>query len=342
MKVIVRGLKLYRSKGKTYCYHRATGVRIHAQPGTPEFFSEIESLAQRAKIVTPRAGTLGGLFAAYRASAKFNGLAQRTQSDYRRVIGWLSPMDGLPLVTIDPPFARKLRDKAQNAHGFRFANYVLSVLSAALSWGTEYDHTAANPIKGQVAKVRRPKDMPRKNRPWSLAERDTVLSLAPMHLKVPLALMRYAGLRTGDALILSRSAFDGTAIELRTRKTGQEVWLPCPRPLCAVLNAAKAGNSDATTLSVNSSGVPWTGNGFRSSLAKFLARLYAEGKVGPGLSPHGLRHSVAVDLRELGFDERDIADYLGQSEVETARGYARGADLRRKMKVMVARLDAGS
>jgi hypothetical protein len=41
---------------------------------------------------------------------------------------------------------------------------------------------------------------------------------------------------------------------------------------------------------------------------------------------------VAVILRECGFDERTIADALGQRTIEMARLYARGADLTRKME----------
>jgi hypothetical protein len=40
---------------------------------------------------------------------------------------------------------------------------------------------------------------------------------------------------------------------------------------------------------------------------------------------------VAVILRECGFDERTIADALGQKTIEMARHYARGADLTKKM-----------
>jgi integrase len=255
------------------------------------------------------------------------------------MMDWLAPLDEMPLAEITPPLARQLRDKAYKSGGYRFANYVLAVLSAALSWGAELGHITENPIRGRIRKATRPKGMPYRNRPWSVAERDLVLKEAPFHLMVPLAIMRWTGLRTGDALSLPRKAYDGTAIEIRTGKTGQLVWLPCPRPLRAILDEALTRNANSTTFAINSSNIPWTGNGFRASLAKFIKKLAQKGKVGPGLSPHGLRHSLAVDLRELGFDERAIADFLGQAEIETARGYARGADLRKKMSTIVERLD---
>ena len=48
---------------------------------------------------------------------------------------------------------------------------------------------------------------------------------------------------------------------------------------------------------------------------------------------------MAVILRESGADERTIADALGQRTIEMARHYARGADLRGKMRGVVKQFD---
>ena len=45
-------------------------------------------------------------------------------------------------------------------------------------------------------------------------------------------------------------------------------------------------------------------------------------------------------LRETGADERTIADALGQKTIEMARHYAKGADLKPKMRGVVAQFDA--
>ena len=66
----------------------------------------------------------------------------------------------------------------------------------------------------------------------------------------------------------------------------------------------------------------------------------ALGHPGPGLTLYGLRHTVAVILRELGYDERTIADALGQKTIEMARHYSEGADLKPKMRGVVASFDA--
>jgi hypothetical protein len=55
---------------------------------------------------------------------------------------------------------------------------------------------------------------------------------------------------------------------------------------------------------------------------------------------YGLRHTVAVMLREIGYDERTIADALGQATIEMARHYAKGMDLRPKMRGVVRSLEA--
>ena len=49
------------------------------------------------------------------------------------------------------------------------------------------------------------------------------------------------------------------------------------------------------------------------SWQKFRRKLEREGILCPGLTLYGLRHTVAVILREMGYDDRTIADALGQA-----------------------------
>ena len=79
--------------------------------------------------------------------------------------------------------------------------------------------------------------------------------------------------------------------------------------------------------------------GFRASLRAFLKELEAKGVVAPGLTFHGLRHSVANDLAELGFDNRTIADMLGQKSEAMAAHYSRRADREKKLSGVVRRLE---
>lgn len=195
---------------------------------------------------------------------------------------------------------------------------------------------SSNPVQ-VVRDIRRPTGALRANRPWSDEERYAVLDAAPAHLKVPIALAMFCGMREGDALTIPRSAYDGRTIQFETRKTGQRISWPVPQVLRSILN--EAISDDADTLATTSRGQEWTESGFRASWRKLRIGLEAEGKVEPGLTIHGLRHTVATILREEGFDDRTIADVLGQKTEHMARHYSRDADLTQRMAAVAERFD---
>jgi integrase len=150
--------------------------------------------------------------------------------------------------------------------------------------------------------------------------------------------MMYTGLGPKDALTLPRTFYREGEIATQRSKTGQPVFWPAPEPLLEIL--ANAPSHAAVTLCANSNGLPWTDSGFRASWRKIRLQLEKDGQIGSGLTLYGLRHTVAVILREMGRSERDIADALGQKTIEMARHYAKGADLRPKMRGMVKDFDA--
>jgi integrase len=63
--------------------------------------------------------------------------------------------------------------------------------------------------------------------------------------------------------------------------------------------------------------------------------LEKDGRIGPGLTFHGLRHSVATELAELGYDDRTIADMLAQESEEMPAHYSRRARLEKKLMRVV-------
>jgi hypothetical protein len=335
--VRVRGVKRFRDRhGKWRCYHRKTGLPMKAEFGSGGFFEELarlDGLARQA--AKPKPGTLGMLVTEYRTSPEFNSLASRTRTDYQRVLEYLRPIADTPLIRFDRGLVVRIRDKA-NQRGRRFANYVKAVLSILFSWGVERGYLDTNPAE-RVKNIRRPKGAPEANRPWTDAERHAVLDAAAPQMKPALSLMMFTGLGPKDALSLPRSFYKGGEIATRRSKTGEPVFWPAPAPLREALAAAT--EHGAITLCANSNGHPWTEDGFRASWRTLRLRLEKAGRIGSGLTLYGLRHTVAVILRECGFDERTIADALGQKTIEMARHYARGADLRAKMRGVVAAFD---
>jgi integrase len=136
--------------------------------------------------------------------------------------------------------------------------------------------------------------------------------------------MAYTGLGPKDALALPRNSVRNGEIATTRSKTGEPVFWPIPAPLAVILDHAP--HHMAMTLCAHSGGRPWSQGGFSASWTLLRRRLEREGRIGPGLTLYGLRHTMAVILRESGCDERAIADALGQKTIEMARHYAEGAD----------------
>ncbi|MDF2974529.1 MAG: integrase [Microvirga sp.] len=339
--VRVKGFQIFRDRhGRPRCYHRRTHTAVDLQKapiGSAEFFAECGRIAELAQKVEPKPGTLGLLINAYRGHSAFTDLAPLTQRDYQKIFDYLKPLADTPLKRFDRPLVVRIRDKALSTRGRRFANYIKACLSLLFAWGSERGYIATNSAAG-IKDIRRRKGAPEANRPWSDEERDVVLAAAPAHMLPAIALMMFTGLGPKDALALPRSLYHDGEIATNRAKTGALVYWPVPRPLAAVLD--EAPRHSALMLCVNSDGQPWTESGFRASWRTLRLRLEQEGRIGSGLTLYGLRHTVAVILREIGHDERTIADSLGQKTIEMARHYAKGADLRPKMRGVVSSFEA--
>ena len=341
-RVRVKGFQIFNDRhGRPRCYHRATRIAVDltANPiGSAGFFAECARIAAlNEKGADTKPGTLGLLFKRYREHAAFKDLAPRTRADYLRVLDYLRPIAETPLRTFTPPLVVKIRDKAAEKHGRRFGTYVKTVLSLVFAWGVERGYLAANPAAG-VKGVKKPKGAPEANRPWTDAEREAVLAALPAHMRPAVALMMFTGLDPQDALSLPRSAIADGKLNVRRGKTGAPVWLPLPAQLEAELRAAP--QHDAVTVCATSRGRPWTYAGFFTGWRKVRIELEQAGTVGPGLTLKGLRHTVATILAESGFDDRTIADMLGQRTLAMAQHYSRRADRSRKMATVIESFDA--
>jgi len=197
-KVKISGIKVYRSKGKLYAYHRATGTPLVSPVGTPEFFAELAAIDAKPSKVKETPGTWGGLVFHYKSSPHFeNELKPRTRRDYNLVFKWLAGLSDMPLIKITRPFIHDLRDKAYVQKKRRFANYVLAVISEVFSYGIEHGLAHENPVS-RVKKIRRPKDLPRANWPWTNEEWQAVTEAASKHILAPIMLGGLLGWHEGE------------------------------------------------------------------------------------------------------------------------------------------------
>lgn len=337
MIVRLKHVHTVKAKGRAYHYFRPTKQKIKASYGTEAFLSEYQSLLaaweKKADPGTP--GTLGALMAAYRASPEFAAKADATKADYRDVMDYLAPMGAVALTKFDTPLVMQIRDKAFKKHKRRFANYVLSVLSILFNWGMPRGFTTANPVE-KAEKVAKPRNAPIVNRPWSGDELATVMETLSSELRVAVALGAYAGIRQGDVLTLPWSSYDGDVIAARAAKTSEPIWVPAHRDLREVLDAAPR---KSPIIVVGVRGNPLTSNGFRAMFFRAIRELEGEGKVGKGLTFHGLRHTAATALADAGCDTRDIMAITGHKTEAMVARYTRSADQKRRARSAINKLE---
>lgn len=343
--VRVKGIKRYRSiNGKVYCYHRATGERLDEPFGSAAFFAHLARLDRQAEDQTAlasRPGTLKALILNYKETDAFLDLKPRTRSDYEKVFTFLEPLWNAPITSFTTPEIVNLRDKWRKTRGREIVNKTRAVLSILMGRAVELGIIANNPVR-DVKRVRKPRNSQSINRAWTLEERRSVLEHLPAHLKLPVTIGLYTGMRVADILRLPPTIITGNRINVKTAKADVWVYIPIPPELQAALSWAPRpkGNAKSIRLCLNSHGEPWTDSGFSCSFRRAIAGLKARGLVGEGLTFHGLRHTVASELAECdGVSSEDIAAVLGQKTSQMAKHYSREADRSRRTATTIAKYE---
>jgi integrase len=163
-----------------------------------------------------------------------------------------------------------------------------------------------------------------------------------------------AGYREDDACRARKDAFDGKSIEIVASKNNELVWQAAHFRLVEILtegfrvrqqrliaksNRRKVVSIDPPTLTVNSLGKPWTPDGFRARFFKLIAKLEAEGKIAPGLTFHGLRHTQGKLIIESGGSKTDVGLLLGDRSEAVAAHYGREHEKRKRNEATVRRLE---
>jgi integrase len=336
--VQIQGVKSYRSKGRWYHYDRVTGQRLLAEPGTPEFLAEIQALRSVAReMVLPR-GTLGGVIGQFKASESYwDVLKPDTRLSYERAFKVLDVIKTAPMADMTRSAIINLRDDVlRPKYGRWMANYAVTVLGILFQFAHDKGIVKESPLGKKIRKIRKPPGAEKANRRWTEEERRVVLQEAPPHIRLPVAMAMCLGLRYSDIIRATLAALVDGEFAITTRKRDAPIRVPVHPILAEAL--AQRPKSDAIQICLNSDGKPWK-TGFNASWAKFRNRLLSEGKIGKGLTLHGLRHTLGTMLSEAGLDDGKIADVLGQSGIMMARHYSKEAKLAEVTKDAVLGVD---
>ncbi len=341
-------LDVIPTRKRKYCYYRRNGKRTpltdsqgrKLQPQDPELYAawqRVHALYETGQ-AGPLPGTLGYLILAYLKSQEYAALADRTRSDYRKVLDWLRKAGDLPIGLLDTPTVVGIRDRAFTAGGWKFSLNAKAMISALWNWGLLHGLTKGDNPATPVPNLPRPKHLAEANRPWKPEELDAVLQVLPAGMAAAVALGAFAGMREGDCLALPWSAVaDGQWIIWRQRKTGGTVEIPLHPALAAVLAVTPRTDDLIVT---GTRGKPLSGSGFRAMFFRKLKALEADGKVGSGLTFHGLRHTAGTMLAEAGASQLAIQRWLGHADAKMTNRYTNRAEGRRLTRAALTLLEA--
>jgi integrase len=129
-------------------------------------------------------------------------------------------------------------------------------------------------------------------------------------LKALVLLMRYSGLRVGDAARLARDRIVGTRLFLYTQKTGVPVWCPLPQFVVDALNSFEP---------MNNTYFFWSGTSSRDGIARTYIdrfnRLFKLAGIPHGHS-HRFRDTFATELLLAGVPLERVSVMLGHGSIK--------------------------
>jgi integrase len=314
--------KVVRGERRVYWYHRATGKRLHGEPGSSEF---INALAAAEAAGTARvAGTFNGLVRKYTLSVEFvEKLAPSTQTEYQRMLTSAEVEFGdMPLAALDDPRVRRdfldWREKVARRSGEREADNRLSAISAMLTWAVDRGHLTVNHLRG----FRRLYHVDRSEIIWLPEHVAAFMAVAPIEMQRAMILALHTGQRQGDLLRLPWSSYDGSTITLRQGKArhGRVLASPVKIPCTAALRRMLDNMERTSPLILTTK----TGQSFKK---RYFARLWDETANAAGLESitlpgfdepvrlhfHDLRGTTVTLLSESKCNLQQIATITGHS-----------------------------
>lgn len=130
-----------------------------------------------------------------------------------------------------------------------------------------------------------------------------------VRLRALVLLLRYSGLRLGDAVTLERNRIERGRLFLRTAKTGTRVFVPLPKTVTDAINECPGRQYPF-----------WSGMSKRKSVIgnwqRALKRLFKLANIPTGHA-HRFRHTFACELLMAGTPLTDVAQLLGHSSEKT-------------------------
>lgn len=316
---------------------RGPRIRLPAGPGQPGFDAAYRAALEgrQAESAPARvgAGTLAWLTERYRETSAWTDLSLATRRQRENILRQILTTAGtVEAARIDRAAVVAGLDRRRSTPAQ--ARHYLDTLRGLFTWATVAGLVTADPTTGVKAPkaARTPLDGEDGHPTWTAEDVARFEARWPLGTRARVAfdVLRYTGLRRGDAARLGRPHVTDGVLRIRTEKTGEWVAL---RVGPALLASLAAGPTGELTFIAGERGRPLTKESFGNQFRDWCAA------AGVTKSAHGLRKLAATIAAENGATVAELEAMFGWSGGRMASLYTRAADRKRLGLAASAKLE---
>lgn len=309
--------------GKAVWYVRVNKgprIRLRAEFGTEDFRLEYEAAVRGdtpAKPGKAQSGTLAWLVDRYRETGDWLELSKATRRQRENILRHVLASAGRePFVNINGRAVQKGIDRRSKTPAQ--ARHFVDTLRGLFKWAVKADLAKEDPTAGRAAAKPKTKGFP----VWTAAEIEAYEKRWPLGTRERVAfdVLRYTGLRRGDAAIVGKQHVRNGIIVIDTQKTGTRVYIRMVPQLAASLKVGPTG--DLAYISTRT-GRPFVKEAFGTFFAEACRA------AGVRKSAHGLRKYAATALAEAGATVAELEAIFGWQGGRMASHYTRSVDRER-------------
>lgn len=263
-------------------------------------------------------------------SPDFANLAPSTKTSYRGLMRELDEDFGdLPVATFNAAYLLQLRNTWAK-RGYRVPALLLQVLRNALLPLIIAGRLGDGDPFALIPGVRRPHDLGEPHVIWPEHVVFKVIELAVREGRFGLArgvaAGRYAGVRRGDIVKLTKAARRAGRFVFTSGKRKVPVNMPEDAALATVLDATPSA-PDSLVLAYNLDGLAYSESGFHQGVTDLVARLFKAKEIeSDDYTSHGLRHTFGVEGALAGWTDAVGMSMMGHNSAASFATYRRQAD----------------
>lgn len=298
-------------------------IRLGMGPGQPGFDTAYRAaLAGETSSERPAKASVGSiewLIDRYRETSSWTDLSMATRRQREAILKQIITTAGKePVRMLTRAAVVAGRDRRRDTP-FQARHY-LDTLKGLCRWAFEAGHIKVDPTEG----VKRPKQSGRDGgfAVWTEADVAAYEARHPHGSRARLAfdVLRYTGLRRGDACRLGRPHVRDGIITIRTEKTGEVVTIRMAPALAASISVSPVGD---LTYIAGVKGAPMVKEAFGTQFRTWCR------EAGIEKSAHGLRKLAATIAAENGATVAELEAMFGWSGGRMASLYTKSADRKR-------------